>query len=131
MFKNLSPNIKSSITRSITQTFEQYMASIAWDEELYSIEQFVATWREYITTKALWYSKIPEDIKQHPSFHEDLAQRINEVIQRILNEPPSEDQIASIQMMQEKLDTHYTYGCKAEANFVENLLTEHLQKEQD
>ncbi|MDW0114060.1 hypothetical protein QT711_12760 [Sporosarcina saromensis] len=74
---------------------------------------------------------MPTEIKTDHHFHEDLAQRINEGIQRILNEPPSEDQIASIQMMQEKLDTHYTYGCKAEANFVEKLLTEHLQKEQD
>lgn len=127
MFKDLSPNIKSSITRSITQTFEQYMANIAWDEEEYSIEDFMATWREYITTKALWYSKIPDTMKLDPKFHEDLAQRINEVIQRVVSEPPSEDQIASIQMMQEKIDTHYTYGCKAEAVYVENLLKERMQ----
>ncbi|GEN81757.1 hypothetical protein SLU01_00690 [Sporosarcina luteola] len=127
MFKDLSPNIKSSITRSITQTFEQYMANIAWDEEEYSIEDFMATWREYITTKALWYSKIPDAMKLDPKFHEDLAQRINEVIQRVISEPPSEDQIASIQMMQEKLDTHYTYDCKAEAVYVENLLKERME----
>lgn len=127
MFKDLSPNIKSSITRSITQTFEQYMANIAWDEEEYSIEDFMATWREYITTKALWYSKIPDEMKLDPKFHEDLAQRINEVIQRVISEPPSEDQIASIQMMQEKLDTHYTYDCKAEAVYVENLLKERME----
>lgn len=129
MFKDLSPNIKSSITRSITQTFEQYMTAIAWDEELYSIEDFVETWREYITTKALWYSKIPDEMKINPAFHDELAQRINEVIQRILSEPPSEDQIASIQIMQEKLDTHKSYGCKAEAAFVETLLKEYLDKE--
>ncbi len=58
-------------------------------------------WREYITTKALWYSKIPDDMKHDPNFHEDLAQRINEIIARILSEPPSEEQIATIQMMQE------------------------------
>ena len=82
----------------------------------------IASWREYITTKALWYSKIPDDMKHDPKFHEDLAQRINEIIARILSEPPSEEQIAAIQMMQEELNTHYEYDCKAEAVYVETLL---------
>ncbi|WP_432363728.1 hypothetical protein [Sporosarcina sp. UB5] len=130
MYNDLSPNIKSSITRSITQTFEQYMSDIAWDEELYDIEDFIDSWREYITTKALWYERISDDMKANPKFHEDLAQRINEVIQRIISEPPSEEQIANIQIMQEKLDTHYSYDCKAEAVFVESLLKDRLNKEQ-
>ncbi|WOV88018.1 hypothetical protein QWT69_02545 [Sporosarcina oncorhynchi] len=127
MYKDLSPNIKSSITRSITQTFEQYMANIEWNENKYDIADFVEMWRDYITTKALWYSKIPDEVKADSKFHEDLAQRINEVIVRILNEPPNEEQIASIQMQQEKLDTHYNYGCKAEAAYVESLLAEHAE----
>ncbi|WP_342513218.1 hypothetical protein MKY34_00040 [Sporosarcina sp. FSL K6-1522] len=126
MFKKLSPNVKSSITRSITQTFEQYMSDIDWDEDKYDIETYMAYWREYITTKALWYTNIPEDMKSNPKFHEDLAQRINENIVRILNEPPSEEQIAAIQMMQEALDTHYEYDCKAEAVYVETLLKNHI-----
>lgn len=130
MYNDLSPNIKSSITRSITQTFEQYMTDIGWNEELYDIEDFVDSWREYITTKALWYTRIPDDIKREPKFHEDLAQRINEVIQRILSEPPSEEQIANIVIMQEKLDTHLQYGCKAEAAYVEMLLKDRFEKEQ-
>ncbi|MGN7385571.1 hypothetical protein [Sporosarcina sp. SAFN-015] len=130
MYNDLSPNIKSSITRSITQTFEQYMTNIAWDEELYDIEDFIDLWREYITTKALWYERIPDDMKSDPQFHEDLAQRINEVIQRIISEPPSDEQIANIQLMQEKLDTHLTYDCKAEAVFVETVLKDRLEKEQ-
>ncbi|MEK5039930.1 hypothetical protein [Sporosarcina sp. FSL K6-3457] len=126
MFKDLSPNLKSSITRSITQTFEQYMSSIEWSEDKYSIDDFIASWREYITTKALWYSKIPDDMKVNPIFHEDLAQRINEVIARVLGEPPSEGQIAAIQIMQEQLNTHLEYNCKAEAVYVETLLKNHL-----
>ncbi|KXH83998.1 hypothetical protein [Sporosarcina sp. HYO08] len=122
MFKDLSPNLKSSITRSITQTFEQYMSEIEWDEDRYSIDDFIVKWREYITTRALWYAKIPDDIKRDVQFHEDLAVRINENIARILNEPPSEEQIAEIQIMQEKLNTHYEYDCKAEAVYVEGLL---------
>ena len=126
MFKDLSPNLKSSITRSITQTFEQYMSDIGWSGEKFSIDDYIASWREYITTKALWYSKIPDDMKRNPEFHEDLAQRINEIIARILSEPPSDEQIATIQMMQERLNTHYEYACKAEAVYVETLLRNHL-----
>ncbi|NYF23515.1 hypothetical protein [Sporosarcina sp. JAI121] len=127
MFKDLSPNLKSSITRSITQTFEQYMSDIEWSGERFRIDDYFANWREYITVKALWYSKIPDEVKLDPKFHEDLAQRINEIIARILSEPPSEDQIAAIQSMQEELDTHYEYSCKAEAVYVETLLKKYVE----
>lgn len=130
MYNDLSPNIKSSITRSITQTFEQYMSDIQWEEDLYDIEDFIESWREYITTKALWYTKIPDDMKRASKFHEDLAQRINEVIQRVISEPPSEEQIANIEIMQDKLNTHFTYDCKAEAVYVETMLKNRLEKEQ-
>lgn len=127
MFKELSPNIKSSITRSISQSFEQYMSDIGWSEERYDIEQFYANWREYITTKALWYERIPDSIKADEQFHKELANRIEEVIVRILNEPPSEEQIANIEMLQEQLNTHYEYNCKAEAVYVETLLTNQIE----
>lgn len=129
MFKDLSPNLKSSITRSITQTFEQYMSDIGWSEDRYSIDDYMASWREYITTKALWYSKIPDEVKLSPQFHADLAERINENIARILSEPPSEEQIVTIQIMQEELNTHYSYNCKAEAAFIENLLRKHMDSQ--
>lgn len=122
MFKSLSPNLKSSITRSITQTFEQYMAEIEWDSDRYDMNDFMKRWSEYISEKALWYEKIPDKVKQATEFHEDIAKRINEVIQKVLNEPPSEEQIATIQQMQEELNTQYVYECKAEAAFVEAQL---------
>lgn len=127
MFKNLSPNIKSSITRSISLTFEQYMSDIGWSEEEFNIETYMASWHDYITTKALWYSKIPDEMKLDSEFHEDVAQRINEIIHRILSDPPSEEQIATIQVMQEKLNTHYQYACKAEAVYVESLLNKQIE----
>ena len=128
MYKNLSPNLKSSITRSITQTFEQYMEDIEWSESKFSIEDYLISWREYITTKALWYSEVEDSIKEHPQFHEEVAERINKIINRVLSDPPTEKQIASIQMMQEELNTHYTYDCKAEAAYVERLLEEAFKK---
>jgi len=126
MYKALSPNLKISITRSITQAFEQYMTHIAWSEDKFRIEDFISSWRQYITTKALWYSEIPDNIKNDTTFHEELAGRINEIIARILQDPPTDEQIAEIQMMQEELNTHYEYDCKAEATYVERLLKEHL-----
>lgn len=126
MYKNLSPNLKSSITRSITQTFEQYMENIEWSESKFNIEDYMSSWREYITTKALWYSEISDQVKVSTEFHEELAVRISEVINRVLEEPPTEEQIAKIQMMQEKLNTHYTYDCKAEAAYIERLLKKEM-----
>ncbi|REB08497.1 hypothetical protein DVB69_04980 [Sporosarcina sp. BI001-red] len=127
MFKSLSPNLKSSITRSITQTFEQYMTEIEWDPERYDMAHFMKRWSEYITEKALWYEKIPDDVKYATQFHEEVAVRINEVIQKVLSEPPSEEQIATIQQMQEALNTQYMYECKAEAAFVEAELKKHYK----
>lgn len=98
------------------------MADIGWSEEKFNIEDYIANWREYITTKALWYAEIPDDMKRNTIFHEQLASRINEVIERILDDPPTDEQIATIQMMQEKCNTHYHYECKAEAAYVERLL---------
>jgi hypothetical protein len=103
------------------------MSDIEWSEEHFNIETYMANWREYIINKALWYSKISEEMKLDNTFHEDIAQRINEVIERILSEPPSEEQIAAIQVMQEKLNTHYQYDCKAEAVYVESLLKKHIE----
>lgn len=127
MYKTLSPNLKISITRSITQTFEQYMSDIGWSEKKFKMEDYIASWQQYITTKALWYSEIPEEIKENQEFHEELANRINKIIERILEDPPTDEQIASIQLMQEQLNTHYTYSCKAEASYVERLLEEEVE----
>lgn len=129
MYKDLSGNIKSSITRSITTTFEQYMANIQWDEDKFDLKDFIDSWKEYITTKASWYNSVPEDVKISPQFHEELAQKINQTIEKILSEPPSEQQIAEIEILQEKYDTHYEYACKAEASYVEQILKEKQKQE--
>lgn len=43
MYKELSSGIKISITRSISTSFETYLASIGWDEERFSMEDFIAS----------------------------------------------------------------------------------------
>lgn len=124
MYKELSAGVKSSITRSITSVFENYMASIAWDENRFQMEDFIHAWRTYINESATWTDKVSNEVKQSPAFHEEVAKKMNQVIDKILNEPPSEQQIANIEMMQEKMNTHYDYACKAEAAYVESLLKE-------
>ena len=128
MYNELSAGIKSSITRSITKAFEIYMTNIKWDEELFSIEDFVKSWQVYIVESATWFQKVPQEIKESQEFHEEIALKINTIIEKILSEPINEELIASIEIMQEKLDTHFKYGCKAEALYVEALLNE-MQKQ--
>ena len=41
MYKQLSSGVKISITRSITTAFENYLASIEWNEERFSMEEFM------------------------------------------------------------------------------------------
>lgn len=86
MYKQLSSGVKISITRSISTSFESYLASIGWDEDKFSMDEFVANWQKYFTENAAWYDKVPQDVLLSPEFHEELAQRIDEVIAKILSE---------------------------------------------
>ena len=124
MYHELPTGIKSSITRSISKAFELYMAKIGWDEKLFSIEDFIKSWQSYIQESATWYEKVPLEVKESQGFHEEIANKINATIEKILSEPVHEDLIASIETKQDKLNTHYKYGCKAEALYVESLLKE-------
>lgn len=122
MYKELPAGVKSSITRSMTSVFENYMASIEWDENRFQMEGFISQWRTYINESATWTDKVSDEVKQSPAFHEEVAKKMNQVIDKILTEPPSEQQIANIEMMQEEFNTHYDYACKAEAAYIESLL---------
>ena len=124
MYKELPATVKSNITRSISMVFQQYMASIQWSENNFNMEDFLLNWRNYINESPFWADKVSIECKLHPEFHEEVAIKINQVIDKILNEPPSEDQVAKIEMMQEEINTHYNYACKAEASYVESILKE-------
>jgi hypothetical protein len=124
MYKELPATVKSNITRSISIVFQQYMATIQWSENNFKMEDFILKWRNYISESPFWADKISVECKQHPEFHEEVAKKINQVIDKILNEPPSEDQVAKIEIMQEESNTHFNYACKAEATYVESLLKE-------
>ncbi len=126
MYKQLSSGVKISITRSISTSFESYLASIGWDEEKFSMEDFVANWQKYFTENAAWFDKVPQEVLVSSEFHEEIAKKIDESIEKVLNEKPTKKQIDSIEKLQKQLGTSYTYGCKAEAAYIEQLLKEKL-----
>ncbi|WP_346235340.1 hypothetical protein MKY04_03925 [Lysinibacillus telephonicus] len=126
MYKQLSSGVKISITRSISTSFESYLASIGWDEEKFSMEDFVANWQKYFTENAAWFDKVPQEVLVSSEFHEEIAKKIDETIEKVLNEKPTKKQIDSIEKLQKQLGTSYTYGCKAEAAYIEQLLKEKL-----
>ncbi|WP_170008325.1 hypothetical protein [Bacillus fonticola] len=122
MIKKLPQGVKISITRSIQQAFEQYMAKIHWNEDEYDLNEFAKEWKTYIQTQASWYDKIDEDIKTNATFHEELAQKINATIKKTLTEAPTKEQIDEIETMQKELGTSMEYSCKAEAKYVQEEL---------
>lgn len=127
MYKELSSGVKISITRSISTSFESYLASIGWDEDRFSMEDFIASWQSYFKENAAWIEKIPANVLMSPEFHEEMAQKIDEVIAKILNEEPTAKQIETIEALQKELGTDYSYECKAEAAYIEQLLKEKLK----
>lgn len=126
MFKDLSPGIKISITRSITTAFEQYMNRIDWNESKMDLSTFIVDWRDYIQNQASWFEKLDSDIKNNPLFHEELAEKINETIEKILSEEPTQAQMDEIDALQKEVREEYNYSCKTEAKYV----IEKLKKKQ-
>lgn len=118
MLKNLAPGIKISISRSISMSFEQYMSRIGWDENKYNLNDFIKEWREYIINSSSWYSQISEEMKADPVFHEELAVKINETIEKIFNEEPTPAQIEEIEKLQAKHGKEFDYSCKMEAKYI-------------
>ena len=127
MYKQLSSGVKISITRSISTSFEAYLASIDWDENKFSMEQFMAFWQNYFKDNAAWIDKVPQEVLLSTEFHEEIAKKIDEVINKILNEEPTEKQKKEIAKLQKQLGTDYQFDCKAEAAYVEQLLKDKLK----
>lgn len=128
MLSSLSQGIKISITRSIKIVFEQYMANISWDEKAYRFEDFMDEWRTYIHTSSSWYSKVDSKVKSSPEFHEELAAKINEVIEKVFSEEPTADQLEELAALQKEMGTDFDFSCKAEAKFYIDLLHDQLKK---
>ncbi|MED4071405.1 hypothetical protein [Priestia endophytica] len=118
MLKDLPQGVKVSITRSITKAFEDYMSEIKWNESQYSSNAFIDQWKTYIRNNASWFEKIDESMKESPEFHQELAVKINETIQKVVTEPPTEEQVAQLERLtKEQGNINVDYSCKAEARF--------------
>ncbi|RAS73081.1 hypothetical protein [Priestia endophytica] len=118
MLKDLPQGVKVSITRSITKAFEDYMSEIKWNESQYSSNAFIDQWKTYIRNNASWFKKIDESMKESPEFHQELAVKINETIQKVVTEPPTEEQVAQLERLtKEQGNINVDYSCKAEARF--------------
>ncbi|KKB36550.1 hypothetical protein [Bacillus thermotolerans] len=128
MLSNLPSGVKISISRSIKTAFEQYMAKILWGEDAYRFEDFMKEWREYIHNHASWYDQISDEMKASDEFHQELADKITEVIEKIFSEEPTSKQIEELESLQKELNTSVDYSCKAEAKFYLSYLKEQLKK---
>ena len=128
MYKDLSSGVKRSITRSISTSFESYLASIGWDEDKFSLEDFVQGWQKHFTENAAWVNKVPNEVLMSTDFHTEIAKKIDEVRNKILSEAPTPEQVETIEQLQKQLGTAYTYECKAEATYVEQLLKQQVKK---
>ena len=128
MYKDLSSGVKISITRSISTSFEAYLARIGWNEDKFSMEDFVQEWQTYFKDNAAWFDKVPQEVLLSEEFHAEIAKKIDEVIAKTLNEPPTAAQEETISALQKQLGTSYSYECKAEAAYVEQLLKQQLKK---
>ncbi|HWO98825.1 MAG TPA: hypothetical protein VNM45_21415 [Bacillus sp. (in: firmicutes)] len=124
MFKNLPQGVKISITRSIQAAFEQYMGQIEWNENKYNAEDFIRFWRKYIEEHASWFERLSNEEKANPLFHQELADKINQTIEKIVNEEPTSEQIQQLNaLLEEKGKEDVTYSSKAEAKYwIEKLM---------
>ncbi|MED3661403.1 hypothetical protein NST62_01775 [Ureibacillus sp. FSL K6-8385] len=128
MTEQVSSGVKISIIRSISAAFEQYMASIGWNEDKYAAEDFINYWQQYFMENSAWFENVPQEVLLSPQFQEEIAEEIDEAIAQTLNEKPSKQQVETIEEMQKALGTNYAYGCKAEADYVERLLRARLKQ---
>ncbi|MGG3955405.1 hypothetical protein ABEV15_01640 [Bhargavaea massiliensis] len=129
MLKQLPHRMKMNMTLSIKKVFERYMASIGWDETKYNAATLMEQWRHYLYNEATWFAELDDTIKTNPQFHEQLAARINEIIEQLVNEPPTDEQIAEINRLVERLGIDdFPYSCRLEAKYHIERLQQELKK---
>lgn len=104
------------------------MATIDWNEKKFSMNDFMKHWGDYIHSSSSWFNKLDEDIKRNPEFHQELAEKINETIDKILSEEPTKEQMEEIEKLQETLGEEYDYSCKSEAKYLIEKLKEQIKK---
>lgn len=116
MYQLLPQGIKNSITRSIKSAFETYMEEIEWNPEKYNMDDFMSVWQSSFEKSTTWYEKIEDDVKRHAEFHAGLAEKVNQVIDKILSEEVTEEQKS---LLTDKYGAEFAedVSCKMEAKY--------------
>lgn len=118
IFKDLPQGIKVSISRSIKTAFENFMAELNWNDEKFDMQQFILYWQGYAKENSAWNKNIESAILTDAKFHEELAEKINEVIMKVVSEKPTEAQINMLEDLSKRNGLNdIDYSCKAEAQF--------------
>ncbi|MCM3489992.1 hypothetical protein M3689_11795 [Alkalihalophilus marmarensis] len=118
MYKDLSRGTKLSITYSVKKAFVLYMESIEWNEDAYNSDKFVRFWREYSEESAQWTKEVDQSLLENPVFQEELTKKVNEIIKKIFETAPTEDQMKKIDELVNELGIEdVDYSCQAEADY--------------
>lgn len=123
VFKGLPHGVKISISRSIKAAFEKYMEKIEWNEDQFNMLQFINFWKEYAKENSTWNQNLDASLLNDHTFHEELAAKINETIEKVLSEEPTAEQIEELErLIKEQGIKDLTYSCKLEAQYYINSL---------
>ncbi|OLS38965.1 hypothetical protein BTR22_04805 [Alkalihalophilus pseudofirmus] len=118
MYKDLPRGTKLSITYSVKKAFILYMESIEWDEDAYNSDEFLRFWRQYSDESAQWTNEVDQTLLENSAFQEDLTKKVNEIIKKIFETAPTEDQMNKIDELVQKLGIEdVDYSCQAEADY--------------
>ena len=118
MYGSLPQGIKNSITRSIKIAFENYMKNIEWDSEKYSWEDFLDEWKNTFNNGSSWFAKVDSVMKEDSSFHESLATKVTEVVEKMLSEDPTKEQLDALKNISGNIGIGIEeISCKLEAKY--------------
>ncbi|MDF2606881.1 MAG: hypothetical protein K0S34_1076 [Bacillales bacterium] len=116
MYDSLPQGIKNSITRSIKTAFENYMKKIEWNSEKYSWEDFLEEWKDTFNNNSAWFAKVDESTKEDSRFHESLALKVTEVVEKLLSEDPTQEQLDELKTQKLSINVE-DISCRLEAKY--------------
>ena len=127
MFPTMSPGEKRSFTLSAKNCFIDYMRKIHWDDSAYDSQHFIYYWLAHSKEKAAWYNSVKDQLSSDPATAVQLQERVNSVIQNVIETPPTDDQIQEIEtLINEYGLDDIDYCCRAEADFVLDQLKQKI-----
>jgi len=115
---NISKGMKVSISHSIKKAFLKYMVEIKWDDAKYDSEQFIQFWLQHSKDNAAWMNEVSKETLEDASFQEQLNEKVNERIKKIIETEPTNEQIDQINVFVKKTGVaDIDFCCKAEADY--------------